>query len=940
MDPSKSGSQKSEPSKKDSDKKEKDEYRLRFADVGPDAKQYDVPTELMRRPKTGNATGQQTIVNINSYLVKNFPTTKVIQYDVNIGNGNEKRGLIRMVWESPQLQKKLRNPNGSTSWIFDGNKIAWSAVDKPGEMKMMIDLDKDKNIPPREGRSNTHKISIRRTGYVNLVALQAYLNGTMAFDNSVLEAISFLDHLLREDPSKRMIAIKRSFFHSKITARASIGGGVEAMKGVYQSIRAAQGGKLIVNVDVSNSTFWGPWKLTVLAAAACGSNGIGDLSRATQKTEKTQGAAKTDHIFMMKLRKLNKAKFHVICRNYPENLKKKIWTIKCFSYLSSHTWKFDLNDRSTGTVRPNVSLNEYFKLKYDIHLEFPHLPVVETMKKGVAFPMEVCVVEEGQRYPFKLDEEQTKSMIKFAVTRPSQRKADIQGGLNLLNWSEDPFLKGYNMNIESSMLATQARLLAPPAVEFGGKFQLKPMYSGRWRIDQKKFFRPNSQPLISWGVCVVNGNGRDIVDPTEARAFIADFVRIYKEHGGVVSNPTPLITQGGSDIGATILNFFSQIGNAYNKRPQMMVFMLSSKDAFQYTRIKKSCDCRWGVVSQCMQNAHIKKRQPQYISNVLMKFNAKLGGATSRVPGKSPYGHFKVPTIIVGADVSHASPGSMQPSMAALTVSMDALCLRYAAACETNGHRVEMITTSNMEQMLMPLFRNWMETVGQGRKPAHVIYFRDGVSEGQYQHVMQQEVRDLKRVWTALFGNDNRVLKDIKFTVIVASKRHHIRFFPQKGDNNGNPQPGTLVEKDVTHPFEYDFYLNSHSAIQGTARPTHYHVLMDEMDMSASDLQNMIYEQCYQYMRSTTPVSLHPAVYYAHLASNRAKSHEDISASQGPHKATEDRKALEHAEAIRAAEAIGGLMMSSSSAEKPPTETKPLLPMENSNGICWGMWYI
>ena len=67
----------------------------------------------------------------------------------------------------------------------------------------------------------------------------------------------------------------------------------------------------------------------------------------------------------------------------------------------------------------------------------------------------------------------------------------------------------------------------------------------------------------------------------------------------------------------------------------MMVFMLSGKDAFRYSRIKKSCDCRWGVVSQCMQNAHIKKKQPQYISNVLMKFNAKLGGATARVPGVS-----------------------------------------------------------------------------------------------------------------------------------------------------------------------------------------------------------------------------------------------------------------------------------------------------------------
>lgn len=47
--------------------------------------------------------------------------------------------------------------------------------------------------------------------------------------------------------------------------------------------------------------------------------------------------------------------------------------------------------------------------------------------------------------------------------------------------------------------------------------------------------------------------------------------------------------------------------------------------------------------------------------------------------------------------------------------------------------------------------------------------------------------------------------ENVKFTVVVASKRHHIRFFPKDGDRNGNPLPGTLVERDITHPFEYDF---------------------------------------------------------------------------------------------------------------------------------------
>ena len=47
---------------------------------------------------------------------------------------------------------------------------------------------------------------------------------------------------MRESPSKHpdMIAFRRSFFHKNITERMQIGNGVEALKGVYQSIRAAQ----------------------------------------------------------------------------------------------------------------------------------------------------------------------------------------------------------------------------------------------------------------------------------------------------------------------------------------------------------------------------------------------------------------------------------------------------------------------------------------------------------------------------------------------------------------------------------------------------------------------------------------------------------------------------------------------------------------------------
>ncbi len=104
----------------------------------------------------------------------------------------------------------------------------------------MIDLDAERGITPRDGHTNSHRVKIRKTGTINLQVLQSYLDGTCQFNSDILEAINFLDHLLRQTPSANLINIKRSYFARKGNDRMLLGGAVEAMKGVYQSIRAAQ----------------------------------------------------------------------------------------------------------------------------------------------------------------------------------------------------------------------------------------------------------------------------------------------------------------------------------------------------------------------------------------------------------------------------------------------------------------------------------------------------------------------------------------------------------------------------------------------------------------------------------------------------------------------------------------------------------------------------
>jgi hypothetical protein len=89
--------------------------------------------------------------------------------------------------------------------------------------------------------------------------------------------------------------------------------------------------------------------------------------------------------------------------------------------------------------------------------------------------------------------------------------------------------------------------------------------------------------------------------------------------------------------------------------------------------------------------------------------------------------------------------------MAAMTMSWDQNACRYAAAVQTNGHRVEMISDANLKDMFLRLFEKWVAKVGNG-PPAHIYYFRDGVSEGQYAQVLEHEIGGMKKLLIEKYG--------------------------------------------------------------------------------------------------------------------------------------------------------------------------------------------
>lgn len=177
----------------------------------------------------------------------------------------------------------------------------------------------------------------------------------------------------------------------------------------------------------------------------------------------------------------------------------------------------------------------------------------------------------------------------------------------------------------------------------------------------------------------------------------------------------------------------------------------------------------------------------------------------------------------------------------------------------------------------------------KGKLPKRVHFYRDGVSESQYDAVRFNEIPQIQ----IAFDNARAYLVDqaskgkcecaltneeqndehfaFKLTCVAAGKRHNTRFYPlsekgtfKKRDGfNGNVKPGLVVDQTITHPYAMDFFLQSHNPIQGTGRSAHYYVIMNYMRLTPDELQHVTHSFCYAYARATRGVSYCAPAYYA-----------------------------------------------------------------------------
>lgn len=125
--------------------------------------------------------------------------------------------------------------------------------------------------------------------------------------------------------------------------------------------------------------------------------------------------------------------------------------------------------------------------------------------------------------------------------------------------------------------------------------------------------------------------------------------------------------------------------------------------------------------------------------------------------------------------------------------------------------------------------------------PQTIVIYRDGVGEGDIEHVFNYELKQVEAAIKELFSS-----VAIKLCFIIVTKRINSRFFlmsrTARGTDYVNPIPGTVVDSVVTRDERYDFYLISQSVRQGSVTPTMYNIIKDDTNWGPQHHQTLAFK--------------------------------------------------------------------------------------------------
>lgn len=517
-----------------------------------------------------------------------------------------------------------------------------------------------------------------------------------------------------------------------------------------------------------------------------------------------------------------------------------------------------------------------------------NLPLINvgTLAKPSYVLAENCKLALGQVVKVKLSPKEQDAMIQFACRSPAANAISVtQNARKVLNLDNNTLLEKFKVSVAKELITVKGRELRPPVVTYpkggSGSFEAIEPRDGGWLLKGVKVTKAG-RPIKTWTWLEIFSQASDaLVKPT-----IVKFVGFMASMGVNINRAA----SPAAGFNTRIPNGEPQLRRVFEQLAKskpaldLVIVVLPLKDTQLYNLVKRLGEIDFGIQTQCVVKEKIMQERGQlgYFANVALKVNLKFDGINHKLKDEHPLIKGGK-TMVVGYDVTHPTnlgPGAENaPSLVGLVASIDSALNQWPAVAWQNPPRVEALDAKLVEKFKSRL-QLWQKH-NQGRLPENILIYRDGVSEGQFSMVLERELPHIRQACTEMYAGG----KQPRITVIISVKRHQTRFYPTDPNHahprSKSPKEGTIVDRGVTNVRYWDYYLQAHASLQGTARPAHYTVLMDEIfradygTEAANQLQKLTHDMCYLYGRATKAVSICPPAYYADLVCTRARVHKD-----------------------------------------------------------------
>ncbi|RZC79165.1 hypothetical protein C5167_003552 [Papaver somniferum] len=448
-----------------------------------------------------------------------------------------------------------------------------------------------------------------------------------------------------------------------------------------------------------------------------------------------------------------------------------------------------------------VSVADYFKSKFNIDLDYPNLPCLlfGDRKHPTYVPMELCVFSTNQRClaaDFKI-------LKQYLPRTPKTRLKAIRELVDSEDFqnTSNPF----GIYTSSHLVRVKARVIPPPPLKYAGAEVVTPYKNGKWSVN---FNTKMLKSLIVDCWAIANFSDVKLRDVERFIPKLADFCESLGMNFAKVPimKKTCLAPEG---IATTLRNISSS-AEKNNEKLKLILVILPDKPG-AYGEVKRVCEIELGIVSQCLRPDNLLSNKFEIVQHLALKINAKLGGTNHTLSDFPSSWGMDVPTIIFGADVSHPlGKSTSYPSIAAVVGSLDWPCVsQYGSLVVSQESRKEIIT--DLQEMVVQHLHVFYESCGQW--PMKILFYRDGIGESQFAQVLADEVVAIEKACFAIKEGYRPAI-----TFIIIQKRHHTRLFPCGANDLRNISPGTVVDSDICHPTEFDFYLCSHFGDVGVDR--------------------------------------------------------------------------------------------------------------------------